>query len=470
MRKQILKLQCIVLLIYVSFGFGQENPSKVENLLTFEEYIGFVKTQHPLAKQAALKLTEGEATLLKARGGFDPKIEIDYDRKKFKGTEYYDRLNTTFKIPTYYGIELKANFEENTGAFLDNSQTVPQDGLYSAGISFSLAQGLLINQRMADLKKARFYVQQTVAERNLLVNNLIFEASKAYFDWVEASSEQAIYTNFLENAVIRLKAISQSVALGDKATIDSVEAGITVQTRKLELEVALLKKQKAKLAVSNYLWLDGIPLEIEENIDPKIPKIEILKNVLALDGITDSSLLMENHPKLNNLQAKIEALQVDRNLKLNKLLPKVDLQYNFLSQDYDQFENFNTANYKAYVNVSVPLFLRKERGDLKLADFKLNDATFERDATRLELKNKVVAIQQEIISLERQIDLINNIVNDYEKLVYAEKRKFELGESSLFLINSREQKLIDSQLKENSIYIKNLNAIANLFNALGKNY
>ena len=469
MRKQILKLQCIVLLIYVSFGFGQENPSKVENLLTFEEYIGFVKTQHPLAKQAALKLTEGEATLLKARGGFDPKIEIDYDRKKFKGTEYYDRLNTTFKIPTYYGIELKANFEENTGAFLDNSQTVPQDGLYSAGISFSLAQGLLINQRMADLKKARFYVQQTVAERNLLVNNLIFEASKAYFDWVEASSEQAIYTNFLENAVIRLKAISQSVALGDKATIDSVEAGITVQTRKLELEVALLKKQKAKLAVSNYLWLDGIPLEIEENIDPKIPKIEILKNVLALDGITDSSLLMENHPKLNNLQAKIEALQVDRNLKLNKLLPKVDLQYNFLSQDYDQFENFNTANYKAYVNVSVPLFLRKERGDLKLADFKLNDATFERDATRLELKNKVVAIQQEIISLERQIDLINNIVNDYEKLVYAEKRKFELGESSLFLINSREQKLIDSQLKENSIYIKNLNAIANLFNALGKN-
>jgi len=469
MRKQILKLQCIVLLIYVSFGFGQENPSKVENLLTFEEYIGFVKTQHPLAKQAALKLTEGEATLLKARGGFDPKIEIDYDRKKFKGTEYYDRLNTTFKIPTYYGIELKANFEENTGAFLDNSQTVPQDGLYSAGISFSLAQGLLINQRMADLKKARFYVQQTVAERNLLVNNLIFEASKAYFDWVEASSEQAIYTNFLENAVIRLKAISQSVALGDKATIDSVEAGITVQTRKLELEVALLKKQKAKLAVSNYLWLDGIPLEIEENIDPKIPKIEILKNVLALDGITDSSLLMENHPKLNNLQAKIEALQVDRNLKLNKLLPKVDLEYNFLSQNYDQFENFNTANYKTYVNVSVPLFLRKERGDLKLADFKLNDATFERDATRLELKNKVVAIQQEIISLERQIDLINNIVNDYEKLVYAEKRKFELGESSLFLINSREQKLIDSQLKENSIYIKNLNAIANLFNALGKN-
>ena len=52
---------------------------------------------------------------MKARGGFDPKIEVDYDRKEFKETEYWDRLNATFKIPTYFGIELKGNFEQNEG-------------------------------------------------------------------------------------------------------------------------------------------------------------------------------------------------------------------------------------------------------------------------------------------------------------------------------------------------------------------
>lgn len=33
---------------------------------------------------------------------------------------------------------------------------MPDDGLYSAGISASLLQGLLMNDRMADLKKAKF--------------------------------------------------------------------------------------------------------------------------------------------------------------------------------------------------------------------------------------------------------------------------------------------------------------------------
>ena len=50
------------------------------SVLSYEEFIGMVKAHHPLMKQADLRLTEGEATLLKARGGFDPKIEVDYQR------------------------------------------------------------------------------------------------------------------------------------------------------------------------------------------------------------------------------------------------------------------------------------------------------------------------------------------------------------------------------------------------------
>ena len=93
---------------------------------------------------------------MKARGGFDPKVEVDHNRKKFKNTEYFDQLNATFKIPTWYGIELKGNFEQNEGNFLNPEAFLPDDGLYSAGISASLGQGLFINQRMADLKRAKF--------------------------------------------------------------------------------------------------------------------------------------------------------------------------------------------------------------------------------------------------------------------------------------------------------------------------
>ena len=82
-------------------------------------------------KQANLIINKSEAKLMKARGAFDPKLEVDYDRKKFKNTEYYDRLNASFKIPTWFGVELKGNFEENTGDFLNPQAFIPEDGLYS---------------------------------------------------------------------------------------------------------------------------------------------------------------------------------------------------------------------------------------------------------------------------------------------------------------------------------------------------
>ncbi|WP_396595908.1 TolC family protein [Dokdonia sp. R86516] len=451
---------------FAKAGLAQTPVLSPQNI-SFEEYLGYVKQHHPLIKQAELVLSTGEANLLKARGGFDPKIEVDYDRKKFKDTEYFDQLNATFKIPTWYGIELKGSFEENTGKFLNPNLTVPEDGLYSAGVSFALAQGLLINERMATLKKARFFEQQTIADRDLLVNNLIYEASLAYFDWVEAENEKAIYGTFLENATTRLDAVTRSVAEGDKAAIDITEARITAQTRRLDLEAASLKAQKARLVASNFLWIDGIPLEIQETVYPEKPELAVLDASLLLVGITDTSVFLNNHPKLKSLDAKIDGLEVDRFLKKNKLLPKVNLQYNFLSPDADRLDGFNTANYKAFVDVSFPIFLRKERGDLNLAKLKVQDAQFERTATSLAIKNKLDATEAEITSLLEQNNLITEIVVDYEALVKAEERKFFLGESSLFLINSREQKLIDARLKANVLSVKELAAKAKLYNAAG---
>lgn len=418
-------------------------------------------------KQAELTLSVGEANLLMARGGFDPKLEVDYDRKKFKEIEYYDQLNATFKIPTWYGIEFKANFEENTGEFLNPNLSVPENGLYSAGVSFSLAQGLLINERMADLKKARFFREQTKADRDLLVNNLLFEASKAYFKWIEATNEQNIFETFLTNASVRLNAVERSVEAGDKPRIDITEARIALQNRKLSLEAAILKRRKAALKVSNFLWINDIPLEIEETVTPEFPSSTIIRNSLFLEGITDTLALVQDHPKLKSLDAKINSLKVDRSLKRNKLLPKIDLEYNFLTQQYDQLNSLNTANYKAGLNVRFPIFLRKERGDLKLANIKLQDTRFERLSERLSIQNKITAANAEIESLVTQNSLVDSVVEDYQTLVSAEERKFFLGESSLFLINSREQKLIDAQLKANELSVKLLNANSSLFNSLG---
>ncbi len=436
-------------------------------VLRFNEYLGYVKKYHPIAKQAELQLGMGQANLMKARGGFDPKIEVDYDRKEFKESEYYDRLNAAFKIPTWYGIELKGAFEQNDGDFLNPAETVPTDGLYSAGISMSVGQGLWINERMATLKQAKYFRDQSKADRDLLVNQILFEASLAYFDWLRAYNEASVYKRFLNNADIRFQGIKKRAAIGDLAAIDTVEVKIALQNRALSFEQAKVQLMKRSLELSNFLWLNNnVPIELKENVIPDANIEGEIDTTLEILGKPLDSFTIENHPKLLSLGYKIEGLRVEKNLKANKLLPIIDLEYNFLTETPESMNSFQTQEYRGGVSFRMPLFLRKERGDLKLAKFKLQDAQYDFDNAEIALKNKIVAIYRELDSFEKQNVLINDIVNNYDTLLTAEERKFSFGESSIFLINSRESKLIDAELKQISLQNKFFATKAKLFNSL----
>ncbi len=457
-------------LLFLCIGLFSQGQEQDTVMLKFNEFLGYVKKYHPIAKQAELALGMGQANLMKARGGFDPKIEVDYDRKEFKGTEYYDRLNAAFKIPTWYGIELKGTLEQNEGEFLNPDQTVPEDGLYSAGVSVSLGRGSWINERMATLKKAKFFREQTKADRDLLVNQILFEASLAYFDWVQAYKDSKVFFNFLNNAQVRFLGIKKSALAGDVAAIDTVEAKIAVQNRALELEQAKVRLRNKSLELSNFLWLgDNIPLELQPNVIPDTQIASSIDATLEIMGKPLDSFDLQNHPKLRSLGFKVDGLTVDKRLKTNKLLPRIDLEYNFLTETPEFINSFETQQYKGGLTFQFPLFLRKERGDLRLAKLKLQDAEFELDNAEVQVRNKILAIYNELESFERQNELILDIVGNYDTMLSAEERKFSFGESSLFLINSRESKLIDAVLKQNLVENKYFAAKAKLFNSLAVN-
>lgn len=446
---------------------AQENDSIV---LKFNEYLGYVKRYHPIATQGELAIGIGQANLMKSRGGFDPKIEVDYKTKEFKGTEYYDLLNTTFKIPTWYGIELKGNFEQNSGEYLNRQNTVPEDGLYSAGVSLSLGRGSWINERMATLRKAKFFREQTKADRDLLVNQVLFDASLAYFNWLQAYKNSKVYSDFLENAQIRFVGIKKSALAGDIAAIDTVEAQIAVQNRALELEQAKVELVNKSMELSNFLWLgDNIPADLQPNVVPEWNLDLEIDATLEILGKPLDSFSIENHPKLRSLGYKVDGLRVDKRLKTNKLLPTIDVEYNLLTETPEYINSFETEYYKGGITFQLPLFLRKERGDLKLAKMKLLDAELELDNAQVAIQNKVLAIYNELNSFENQNALIAGIVTNYDRMLSAEERKFSFGESSLFLINSRESKLIDAVLKQNAVQNKYYTAKAKLFNSLAVN-
>ena len=456
--------------IFVFMVFASNAQETDTLILNFREYLGYVKKYHPIAKQAELNIDMGQANLMRSRGGFDPKIEVDYDRKEFKGTDYYDRMNATFKIPTWFGVELKGNFEQNDGDFLNPAESVPTDGLYSAGVSMSVGQGLWINERMATLKQAKLFSKQSKADRDLLVNQILYEAALAYFDWLQAYQDSQIFNDFLTNAQVRFEGIKASALAGEVAAIDTVEAKIALQDRALNLEQVKVRLMNKSLELSNFLWMtNNVPVELQPNVVPDIELEDEVDTTLEIMGKPLDSFTIEDHPKLKSLGYKIDGLAVEKNLKANKLLPKIDLEYNFLTETPEFINSFETQEYKGGLTFRLPLFLRKERGDLKLAKIKLQDAEFEFDNAEIQIKNKIVAIYRELESFEKQNILINDIVTNYNTLLAAEERKFSFGESSLFLVNSRESKLIDAELKQNEVQNKFFITKAKLFNSLAVN-
>lgn len=460
------------LLVFILLVCGPVLRAQPQDSITlgFAEYLAYVKQFHPVAKQANLVLSLAEANLLRSRGGFDPKLEVDYDRKQFKGTEYFDRLNAAFKIPTWYGVEFKGQFEQNEGDFLSPDQVVPTDGLYSAGVSVSVGRGLWINERMATLRKGQLYARQSQAERDLQVNQVLYDASLAYFDWLQAYKDLLVYEQFRANAQLRFRGIRESALAGDRAAIDTVEAHIAVQNRELGLEQARVHYLQASLELSNFLWMqDNTPVELQEGVTPDPDPAPAVAEALGIRDWIMDSLALEAHPKLRALEFKIAGLRVDQRLKTNELLPQIDLEYNFLTQTPEVIRSFETQQYKGGVTFRMPLFLRKERGALKMARFKLQDAQFERDNARLSIRNKVLGTFGALQSFDRQNALIAGMVSDYARMLQAEERKFSFGESSLFLVNSRERSLIDTRLKANAVQNKYLQTQAKLFQVLGIN-
>jgi outer membrane protein TolC len=451
------KLKILSLSFYILIAqslLGQEDSEK---FFGFNDFMELVRNNHPLAMQAGLQEARGDAELMKSRGAFDPKLGFEHTNKDFKGTEYYNLSDAGLKVPTWFGVEVMGGYERNRGQYVDPENNTPDAGLWYAGLSVPLGKGLFIDQRRAELRKAKIYRESTLAMRQQMLNELLYDASYAYWNWYQAVEITRVYENALDVARERFEAVKKEAMLGDKPIIDTLEAGIQVQSRWLNLKGWQLELANSINELQMYLWADGwIPLELDSNFLPKreVPLDE--ENNFNM-YLTNLDSLLEAHPELRISQYKIDSYEVDQRMKREQLKPQVDLKYNVLAPNSDEssIPSFNSNNYAWGVEFGMPIFLRKERAGLKLNQVKIQESEMGLKSKQNSLRNKVLqSINLYNISND-QIELYSRTVNDYLGLLNGEQTKFEGGESSLFLVNRRELGYINAEVKLIELKAKN---------------
>lgn len=444
----------------------------VSQVLSFEDFNAIVTQHHPMAVQAELVKKVGDATVQQARGGFDPKIGTDIGQKYFKGDQYYSLVDAGLKVPTWFGIEVQAGYEQNGGVYLNPENSTSGGGLAYAGISLPVGRGLFIDERRAELRKAQIFQKSTRVEQRLMMNDLLYEAGKAYWNWFEAYQILQVYQEAIQLAEFRFNAVKQQAESGDKPSIDTLEAGIQLQNRQLALQQAQLDYQNATAMLAVFLWQNGqIPLELEPSTVPVNKELVLLRTTenLMLDRM-DS--LVAYHPYLQQYRYKIDALKIDRRMKIENLKPKLDLKYNALNQvvGNNPFADLSINNYNWGLNFSMPIPLRKERGALRLAKYKIQDAELGIVDKQAQLGYKITASINEWNTTREQTQLYQRTVNDYRGLLEGERNKFDAGESSLFMVNSREVGYINAQIKYLELLTKNRKAVLGAEYSLGVLY
>ena len=94
-----------------------------QKVLTLDNVLDIVRQYHPIARQANLIVDSARASQMAARGAFDPSFYVDNQQKTFDGKKYYYYTNPELKIPTWYGVDIKAGLEDNGGERITREAT-----------------------------------------------------------------------------------------------------------------------------------------------------------------------------------------------------------------------------------------------------------------------------------------------------------------------------------------------------------
>ena len=205
--------------------------------------------------------------------------------------------------------------------------------------------------------------------------------------------------------------------------------------------------------LNNFLWDEtGNPIALDQGILPE----DLYSDQLLILNEEELRVMISDHPELMLADFELASLDVDRRLKAQQILPVVKLKYNFLTESLNQFDqaNFFENDYKWGLTVYTPLMWRKARGGMRLAEAKINFKQNSRQLKELQLRTKLENELNGWTVINSQISTYTRNVEALEMLLQGELRKFQIGESSLFLVNTREVSVFSSRITLNELLTK----------------
>ncbi|WP_166819861.1 TolC family protein [Thalassoroseus pseudoceratinae] len=418
--------------------------------LSLDEVLNSIVRAYPLLEAARQEQWIAYGNVISASGSFDTKAKAGALEAPLGFYETY-RHYVGFEQPLYNGMDVFAGYRIGRGFFKPwyKGRETDEGGEFKATINLPLMQDKIIDERRANLGVAN--IEQAAAQPMIQAEliDYLLAGSVAYWDWVAAGQGVRIARGLLDLANERKVAIQERVDEGDLAEITMTDNQRLIASRRSKLIAAQQKYQLAAVKLSLFLRTpQGEPILPSESALPKdFPAVESIDPSLGHELIQTA---WAQRPELASLILKQQSLDVELNQARNMALPELDW-YTSVSQDVGDprkdkgKENKQPLELDTQLLLSVPLQRRKALGKQTSLEAKIAQVRAKEEFTR----NKIATqVQMALVSLQADLALIEQSQTNLElaeELQTAEEDRFREGESTIILVNIREQATADAR-------------------------
>ncbi|AMP88395.1 TolC family protein [Legionella pneumophila] len=456
------KNRLIVLCLFFILSFNCfPKPSKP---LLLDAVLKSVDRSYPQILIACLEIRKAEGDYVNALGKFDPSIDVN-TRSQPEGGYINNYADNLFNVPTLYnGLKLFGGYRIGRGDwpiyyqnYLTNS-----GGEYRAGLSLPLLRDRRIDKERTELFTREETIRMKQQDAAATKIKIYQETIKAYWQWVEAGFQLRTFRHLLNLAKERQNAIIQQAQQGDLPKLAIAEnLQLIVQREQLVNQGEMLLAQ-AGINLSLYYR--------DANGKPQKPKESQLPASFSKQSIRPSNSIsqLQQHPVLRKLENYSKIVKLKQNLARNELLPNLD------ATAYT-FKQYGTGGYPLLipqaamigVNFKFPIFQREAKGKLISTTSELQQVKTEMKFTYEQLNNQLANLLVAIKIYQQQVVLLNKELNLARQVERGETKKFYEGDSTLFLVNQREQ--TTAQVKLNwinaEVNLQEARALARFFSS-----
>ncbi len=415
--------------------------------ITLVEVLDSSRDHFPAIQSAVQETLIRKGQLTAARGAFDLALEQD---GKVWASGFYDGLsidNKLVKPLPWANAKVFTGYRVSNDSFpiYQRELVTNNGGEFSVGMIFSLWRDRAIDDRRFKISKARLDFEQSKIDVFLAKLTTQRNAAKAYWHWVAAGQRLIIYQHLAALAEQRMAGLEKRLEAGDIAEIYVTENRQNLLRRRAIVREAKLAFRAASIELSLYLRNEnGQPILVSSETMPTKFN-EPQSGFDNPDGLAQK--VIARRPELFRIENRLEVENERLKLAENVLKPKIDIGVK-ASNDIGRGDRIRKG-FESIIDISISIPLERLTGEGQIASVRAQQKKLEWD--RMLLENKITT---EITKLATTLNAARDfVVITKEEAVQAklleeaERIRFQAGDSDFFLVNLREERSADAQVR-----------------------